>query len=191
MGKPTWGALAGSLPPTPTNTIEYKPGKASKTCWYWANDGKCEFSAEICKYLHGHSPAGGAPKPHTQGWKKSFDWSRLKKRDGENRNENGTESGHGEKGNGWGNLAESTAVSGGWGEYTPSEEDGELVLEEVQNDSWGNGNGSASVGWGNANGWGESSGNASGEGWGSSDDKYKTPRIKAHEEKAQIQAAGW
>ena len=191
MGKPTWGALAGSLPPTPTNTIEYKPGKASKTCWYWANDGKCEFSAEICKYLHGHSPAGGAPKPHTQGWKKSFDWSRLKKRDGENRNENGTESGHGEKGNGWGNLAESTAVSGGWGEYTPSEEDGELVLEEVQNDSWGNGNGSASVGWGNANGWGESSGNASGEGWGSSDDKNKPPRIKALEEKAQIQAAGW
>jgi hypothetical protein len=43
MGKPTWGALADSLPPTPTDTIEYKPGKASKTCWYWANDGKCEF----------------------------------------------------------------------------------------------------------------------------------------------------
>jgi hypothetical protein len=76
----------------------------------------------------------------------------LRKRDGENGNENGTESGHGEERNGWGNLAESTAVSGGWGEYTPGEEDGELVLEELQNDSWGN-----------ANGWGESSGSASGE----------------------------
>jgi hypothetical protein len=191
MGKPTWGALADSLPPTPTDTIEYKPGKVSKTCWYWANDGKCEFSAETCKYLHGHSAAGVAPKPHTQGWKKSFDWSRLRKRDGENGYENGTESGHEEEGNGWGNLAESSAVSGGWGEYTPGEEDGELVLEEVQNDSWGNGNGSASVGWGNANGWGESSGGAGGEGWGNSDDKYKPPHIKALEEKAQIQAAGW
>jgi hypothetical protein len=100
---------------------------------------------------------------------------------------NGTESGHGDEGNGWGNLAESTAVSGGWGEYTPGEE---LVLERVQNDSWDNGNGSASVGWGNANGRGESSGSASGEGCGSSDDKYKPPHIKALEEKAQIQAAG-
>ena len=190
MGKPTWGALADSLPPpSPSTEVEYKAGRPSKTCWYWANDGKCEFTAETCKYLHGPSSAGVAPKPNTQSWKR-IDWSRLRKRDGENANGNETETENGnEEGNGWGNIAVGSGASGGWGEYTPGAEDGQLVLEEVQNDSWGTGNGSASAGWGNANGWGDSSGSA--EGWGSTDDKYKPPHIKALEEKAQTQAAAW
>ena len=189
MGKPTWGALADSLPPpTPTEVPEYKPGKASKTCWYWANDGKCEFTAENCKYLHGASPAGVAPKPNTQHSWKRIDWSRLRKRDGENETE--TENGAVEEGNGWGNPAETTGVSGGWGEWTPGEEDGELVLQEVQSPGWG-----TSAGWSsgnanaNANGWGETSGSAGG--WGTSEDKYKPPHIKALEVKAQTQTAGW
>jgi len=187
MGKPTWGALADSLPPpTPIETPEYKPGKASKTCFYWATERKCEFTAENCKYLHGPSPAGVAPNPNTpRSWKR-IDWSRLRKRDGENETE--TENGTVVEGNGWGNPVESSGVSGGWGEYTPGEEDGELVLEEVQSPGWG-----TSPGWSsgnaNANGWGESSGSA--EGWESSGDKYKPPHIKALEEKAQTQTAGW
>jgi hypothetical protein len=186
MGKPTWGALADSLPPpTPIEPTEYKPGRASKTCYYWANDGKCEFTAETCKYLHGPSPVGVAPKPSRDSWKR-IDWSRLRKRDGQNETE--TENGTAEENNGWGKPADSSDVNGGWGEYTPGEEDGDLVLEEVQSPGW-----VASPGWssgnGKANGWGESSGSA--EGWGSSDDKYKPPHIKALEEKAQTQAAGW
>jgi hypothetical protein len=195
MGKPTWGALADSLPPpTLTESVEYKPGRPSKTCWYWANDGKCEFTAETCKYLHAHCAAGVAPKPNTQSWRK-IDWTRWRKGKGEGETENGdmNETNEEEEGNGWGNPTESSGVSGGWGEYTPGEEDSELVLQEVQNDSWGTASGNASAGWGNANAnaWGESSGSVSGGGWGSSDDKYKPPHIKALEEKAQIATAGW
>lgn len=160
----------------------------SKTCWYWANDGKCEFTAETCKHLHGHSSAGVAPQPRAGSWKK-VDWSRMRKRDGEN--ENKTENGNEGDGTGWGNVGGSSGVSGGWGEWTPGEEDGELVLQEVPSDSWNAGNGTASAGWGNANGNGWDESPAGGEGWGNSDDKYKPPHIKALEEKAQIQAAGW
>jgi hypothetical protein len=174
MGKPTWGALADSLP-TPNHT-EFAPGRPSKTCFYWATKGKCEFSAETCKYLHAHCAAGVASEPGGGSWKR-VDWSRLRNL------ADGNESGNVDDGNGWGNLAEVSDVNGGWGEYTPGDQNGELVLEEVQNESWGTASLSVSNGWGNANGWGESS--------GSSDGKYKPPHIKALEETAQISSGGW
>jgi hypothetical protein len=116
-----------------------------------------------------------APKPNA--WKR-INWSRWgnDKKDGEK--EDGDET----QGNGNG-----SGGSYGWGDET-ADEDGELVLQEVQgNDSWGTGDSSASVGWGSGWGNGESTVSA---GWGS-DDKYKPPHIKALEEKAQIEAIGW
>jgi len=182
MGKPTWGALADSLPTassitsSSTEIVEYKPGKASKTCWYWAQDGKCQNSADSCKYLHEHCAAGVAQRPNT--WKR-INWSRWgnEKKDGENGDENETE----ENGNGSGG-------SYSWGDETSFAEEGELVLEEVQgNDSWGTEGDSVSAGWGN--GWGNAEHSG---GWGeSSGEKYKPPHIKALEEKAQIEAIGW
>jgi hypothetical protein len=100
MGKPTWGALADSLP-TPSH-IEYAPGKASKTCFYWATEGKCEFTAWTCECLHAHLVAGVASDPRDRvekacGWecKCESNW---------------------DDGNGWGNRVEVP----------------EFVLEEVQ-----------------------------------------------------------
>jgi hypothetical protein len=176
MGKPTWGALADSLPTPPTpasaDMVEYKFTKAAKTCWYWANDGKCQNTADSCKYLHEHCAAGVAPKPNSY---KRINWSRWAPRE-----KSGENSGDGENGNGSEGTGNENWDSNGWGEETGAEE-GELVLEEVQgSDSWGVG---GSAGWGNASstvGWGESS-----------EDKYKPPHIKALEQKAQIEAIGW
>lgn len=57
MGKPTWGALADSLSSSSTELVTDPKGKKG-TCWYWANNAKCKFSAESCKFLHEQSPAG-------------------------------------------------------------------------------------------------------------------------------------
>jgi hypothetical protein len=35
----------------------------TKICWFWANDGKCNYAAENCKYLHEHIAEGLAPRP--------------------------------------------------------------------------------------------------------------------------------
>jgi hypothetical protein len=80
QGKPTWGALADSLP-SPSSTTQPNVGvigdglKAnSKTCYYWAVAKSCNNSAESCKYLHEFSPLGIAPKP---GWTKpASTWKR-------------------------------------------------------------------------------------------------------------------
>lgn len=79
MGRPTWGSLADSLPPAApfaeANENEFKYSSKSKTCWYWANDGKCNNTADTCKYLHEHTPNGVAAKPG-QWRKREFNWSR-------------------------------------------------------------------------------------------------------------------
>ena len=54
-----------------------------------------------------------------------------------------------------------------WGEKEGDGEEGELVLEEVQE-------------WGDVNGWGEET-----------SDKYKPPHIKAFEEQAKTEVSGW
>lgn len=83
-GKPTWGSLADALPPPPppvpnssTPNIDFKIFSKSKTCYYWATDGKCVNSAEDCRYLHEYTAAGVAPKPNGyHQHKKDFNWSR-------------------------------------------------------------------------------------------------------------------
>lgn len=83
-GKPTWGSLADALPPPPapvpnasTPNIDFKIFSKSKTCYYWATDGKCANSAEDCKYLHEYTSAGVAPKPHGyHNFKKDFNWNK-------------------------------------------------------------------------------------------------------------------
>ena len=73
MGKPTWGALADYVV-SPSIAADVKPDALgrTKTCWYWANlEGKCNNSAETCRYLHAFTYAGVASRP-TQ-WKKPWD----------------------------------------------------------------------------------------------------------------------
>jgi hypothetical protein len=183
-------AAAPFQPPTTVET-EYAPGKPSKTCWYWANNGNCVNSAEKCKYLHGHSAAGIAPKPKSAGWK-AIDWARWPgKEDGEpNRNPN---------------PDLESEDSGGKGEG-----EGEFILEEVKEKEDFNTGETAVTGWtaGGSN-WVESaqqwgSGVVDMEGnshspneealnaWGErSGEKDKPPHVKALEEKAQMQAVGW
>jgi len=55
-GKASWGAAADYLPAT-------VPRDGMKTCYYWAHDGKCNNSAERCKFAHYWSDKGVAPKP--------------------------------------------------------------------------------------------------------------------------------
>lgn len=182
MGKPTWGALADSVPPTTTTTTSQiqssvfgnevsdesllgPQGQAnvgvykSKTCWYWANDAKgCSNSATDCKYLHEKCIGGVANKPNS--WKK-FEWNRFGIS-----GEKGSE-GEGSGGHAW--------TINGDAETDAGIDDGELVLEEVRAAS---------------NGWAAET-NASYSGWGEESDRYKPPHIKALEDKALIEAVGW
>ncbi|KAF4634316.1 hypothetical protein G7Y89_g3790 [Cudoniella acicularis] len=81
-GKPTWGALADVLLPTPVSPspatfdkIEASR-KAQLTCHFWAQEGKCHFKDEECKYLHGWGANGVAPAPkHWVAQKHGSDWS--------------------------------------------------------------------------------------------------------------------
>ncbi|KAK0111562.1 hypothetical protein ONS95_001913 [Cadophora gregata] len=192
MGKPTWGALADSIPPPTTAQIQAQiaptpaplalgqgegesmmrdPSKAFKTCWYWAND-TCQNTAETCRYLHNHCAAGVAPKP--SGWKNN--WSRWGKSE----------------------ATDEFGRSATWRrdneQKAEDEEEGELVLETV--DDGGD--------WKeeDENGWGESAqppGSTTGSwnqdhlnnGWGDPADKYKPPHVKALEEKSLKEQVGW
>lgn len=42
------------------------------TCWYWANT-TCSYTAEGCRFLHEHVPAGVMPRPG--------DWKENRKRE--------------------------------------------------------------------------------------------------------------
>ena len=35
----------------------------TKTCWFWANGRKCNYTAEICKYLHEYTSEAVASRP--------------------------------------------------------------------------------------------------------------------------------
>lgn len=83
-GRPTWASIADYpdyIPPkeqpkassgfaptlsnsvsAPAVSVDSKPF-GTPTCWYWATRGKCNFSAEDCKYLHAKTPAGVAKLP--------------------------------------------------------------------------------------------------------------------------------
>ncbi|KUJ14222.1 uncharacterized protein LY89DRAFT_686732 [Mollisia scopiformis] len=175
MGKPTWGALADSLPAKPPtgseNSEEGPSGQAntgpfkSKTCWYWANDASgCNNSAEECKYLHERSPAGVANKPNA--WKK-LPWNRF------------ASPGEKEGGCAW--------TVNGDGEMDGGGEVREQVVETARAvNEWGYLNKTGPSAWA-----AEVSATVSLSGWGADSDKYKPPHIKALEEKALVEAVGW
>jgi len=173
MGKPTWGALA-DYAPTPigeaqaadTSGSDLKFSSKRLTCWYWANDGRCNNTAESCKYLHEYTPNGIAKQPHN--YKRSI-WDRWSAKEKAERNwEDQTENGD--------DAQTETEVEG------DGEGMGEFVLEEatVGSDGLGNASMAESV-------WGGSQMT----GWESPSDKYKPPHIKALEEKALIETVGW
>jgi hypothetical protein len=169
MGKPTWGALGDSLPPTsstPTPQVQGSvfgnetsdenalgpQGQAnlgvhrSKTCWYWANDPKgCANSAGDCKYLHEKCTNGVANKPNS--WKK-FDWNRF-----------------------------ATPGSGPAG--------------EIGSEGEGSGGGHAWTINGDTEMNAGDEGSASHSGWGEESNVYRPPHIKALEDKALAEAVGW
>jgi hypothetical protein len=196
----TFNPNAATFQPPTTGEPEYAPGKPSKTCWYWANNGNCVNSSETCKYLHGYSAAGIAPKPKVKGWK-AIEWSRWPGKDDGGPNPNLDPNPESES------QDENRYELAGEGEKEQEGEgQGELVLEEVKEDfSTGERAPAAVTGWtaGGSN-WEESSqqwGNGVVEGtspneealsaWGESGEKYKPPHVKALEEKAQMQAIGW
>lgn len=177
MGKPTWGAIADSAPTVghanpDSFTVPEASLDSSKiafqktlTCWYWANNDKCNFSAEDCKYLHEQSAKGIAPRP----WQKFPSWGShtwKRKEDGD----------------------ETEGTVAGWGEE--GEDRGEMVLEEVTGDDnisiagWG------VIGDGGAGGWGRDT-PVQETVWGGADDRYKPPHVKILEEKARVEAVGW
>ena len=146
------------------------------TCWYWARDGTCGYSAENCKYLHEHTSQGVAPRP----WKKLPSWgthTRRRPRDGE--------------------TAEDAIVNGegtvdGWGEEKENDDSGEMVLEEVNAEDSVTVAGWGVIGDGGAGGWGRDTPvQDAASGWGGQEDRYKPPHIKALEQKAMIEAVGW
>ncbi|KAH9209513.1 hypothetical protein DL95DRAFT_344275 [Leptodontidium sp. 2 PMI_412] len=186
MGKPSWGALADSIPPPTTAQIQAQIAPASplalgqgdgesmrdtpapktfKTCWYWANEN-CQNTAQTCRYLHEKCAAGIAPKPNT--WK--YNWSR------------------------WGKSEPTDEFGKSWrGEKADEEEDGELVLETVDDGAdWKEDD---EVGWGesaqpqgSSTPWDQDHLN---NGWGEPADKYKPPHVKALEEKSLKEQVGW
>ncbi|PVH69021.1 hypothetical protein DL98DRAFT_661894 [Cadophora sp. DSE1049] len=194
MGKPSWGALADSIPPPTTAQIQAQIApssplalgqgdgesmrdttKAFKTCWYWANE-TCQNTAEQCKYLHNHCVAGVAPKP--SGWKNN--WSRWGKSE----------------------ATDEFGRSATWrkdneqrvDEKAEEEEEGELVLETVDDGTdWKE---EDEVGWGESaqppgsttESWNQDHLN---NGWGDPADKYKPPHVKALEEKSLKEQVGW
>ncbi|KAH7386388.1 hypothetical protein BKA64DRAFT_645949 [Cadophora sp. MPI-SDFR-AT-0126] len=195
MGKPTWGALADSISPPTTAQIQaqiattpssplalgqgdgesMRTSKAFKTCWYWANE-TCQNTAEQCRYLHNHCPAGVAPKPN--GWKSN--WSRWGK------SEATDEFGRSAT---WRKENEQRSE-----ERAEEEEEDELVLETVDDGTdWKE---EDEVGWGESaqpqgsttDNWNQDHLN---NGWSDPADKYKPPHVKALEEKSLREQVGW
>lgn len=170
-GKPTWGALADSLPsPSPftqTNVGIIGDGlKAnSKSCYYWAVEKSCNNTAESCKYLHDYSPLGVAARP---GFVKSSTWKREWR---DHHNHEASENGAGDHS----------------GDHAGDHAGDDLVLEEVEvqvddTDDF------------ELDGWGQripkSAQTTFGEStWG--ENRYRPPHIKALEEKFSREAAGW
>lgn len=183
MGKPTWGALADSSlvtghadpdsfsPPQVTSTDE--KGR-TMTCWYWAHDGKCNYTADTCKYLHEHTSKGVVPRPG----QKVSSWGAHTWKRGEGRETIERRAG--------GPVAASSEAGGGIGH------DGELVLQEVNAEDSMSNAGWGVIGDGGTGGWGRDTPVLDMDSaWGGADSRYKPAHIKALEEKARMEAVGW
>ena len=173
LGKPTWGALADSSQPAghahpdsftvPEVGQDLSDSRAkTMTCWYWARDGNCNYTAESCKYLHEHTQKGIAPRP----WQKFPSWGQPN----------------------WKRKEDGDETVDGWGE---AETANELVLEEVNGSDTVSIAGWGVIGDGGAGGWGrDTPAPDAASAWGG-DDRYKPPHVKALEEKARVEAVGW
>jgi hypothetical protein len=107
MGKPTWGAVADLLPLSNESVTD--PKGREKTCWYWAN-ASCEYTADSCRFLHKHVPAGVMPRPPD---KQSY-WKRGRKSVYDHSDENAMTN------DGWGtgttDLMDQEAAESAWGD---------------------------------------------------------------------------
>ena len=212
-GRPTWGSLADALPPPPapvpnvaTPNIDFKIFSRSKTCYYWATDGKCANSAEDCRYLHEYTSAGVAPKPNGYNQhKKDFNWTKRKetprteqdwKLNSNSRLHSTMPTSSLAQGQSWASVAtpESTPqtneVSNDTGGYTTEEgwsipKDQEALIattwgmEAINEDTLNNPN--AAI-------WGAVEGSSA---WDTHGDVNETPQQKAMREKQRIEAVGW
>lgn len=182
MGKPTWAAIGDVVPQTPlqpaTKIYSTAPLNAGfpresaytkLTCWYWANQNSCSNTEAECKFAHAFSDKGVAPRPHQIGGRKFGvqNWSRWAAKDGSGVEERT-----------WGAGSETN----GWGDKEVGEE-GEFVLDAVENDDgWGSrGAASASGPWAEEE---EEEAKDDGE-WevaGAKGKKYKPPQVRAASE---------
>jgi hypothetical protein len=216
MGKPTWGALADANSPasplpaghnvrlsshlqgsnagfTPVESTIMAPNKF--TCHFWANEGKCQFSAEECKYMHDWSPNGVAKPPSKWNGQKIQSWTRW----GKEKSQVGGNDGWGESTGGWGesnnnNTWETNANT------TTENAEGDFVIQEVKNPddpvtSWGAADDSWEVTSSAAGAWGQTlpkdvPNSASASAWGDVD-ASKPAHVRALEEKARIESIGW
>jgi hypothetical protein len=223
MGKPTWGALADSDGPTSplpdghnirvashlqSSKSGFTPVQSStnnpsgkRTCYFWAsNEGKCQYSAEECKYLHDWSEFGIA---HAPGWgsAKVQNWSRWENKDHPHRkteaqSQNG---GWGEPSAGWGDDDTNNASWDTPADATTEHAEGEMVIQEVQNHeqpvtSWGDSTweatSSVAEAWGQAPIQMNNPNSASVSAWGDVD-PGKPAHVRSLEEKARIETFGW
>ena len=152
--------------PAPSSSDTVRKGKM--TCYYWANEISCTYSAEDCKYHHEYLP--GVPvaaKPYARGPTFMRRTEKTWRRAQSDKAETDT-----------GTVVESIASASGWAESVADPEaevEGDFVLEEiqVQPDGW---NTPIDLN----TGWAEIQASS-----------YKTPHVRALEEKVQKQEVGW
>lgn len=69
--------------------MDNNPKWKTSTCRYWANNGKCRYSAENCKFLHSHVPAGITPRPLDKSRLPLGSWRREEGKENEERESGG------------------------------------------------------------------------------------------------------
>jgi hypothetical protein len=120
-GKPSWGAAADYTPSMPSAASP--AWTKTKTCYYWAMEGKCSYSEEQCKYLHAHTGTAIAARPFWKVTPKKWELDTWKKP------EEGSDEGDSvldkvkDEGSAWGDVSacEDVAEGNAWGgdKYKP------------------------------------------------------------------------
>ncbi|KAH6671676.1 hypothetical protein B0J14DRAFT_655533 [Halenospora varia] len=228
-GKPTWAALADYLDPPATKT---PPGfgtgtgdarntggedswtnvesndrnygkKLGKTCHYWAQGGKCQYTSDECKFLHSWGENGIAPSPGQWGKKGSSDWSRWEAA-GKGKDIGSSSWWEGKKsagGSGDGKENVTPDLGTGTGVGVPAT--GGADDWKTTDASWGQGNATAANDWGvggtggdwgapgtGGSGWGTGTGNGE-VGWGGASDWGNDAKVDGAEPSTEENKAGW